>query len=94
MARPSILEPKDGTVRTLDDDFAAAGISTADFRLVAPNTIKSEVWEGQSVPVSVKLAVLPPFRSWRKTEPFLINCVGGHVSGLTSRSPFDLSPSD
>ena len=50
-------------MRTLDDYFAAAGIFTVDFRLVAPNTVKTEVWEGKSVPVSVKLAVLLPLRS-------------------------------
>ena len=40
---------------------------------------QSDEEEGKSVPVSVRLAVLPPLRSWRKTKPFLINCVGGHV---------------
>lgn len=78
-APTQFLSRRDGTVRTLDDYFAAAGISTADFQLVAPNTVKTEVWEGKSVPVSFRLAVLPPLRSWRKTKPFLINCVGGHV---------------
>jgi len=77
-APTQFLSRKDGTVRTLDDYFVT-GISKADFRLIAPNTIKTEVWEGKSVPVSVKLAALPPLRSWRKSKPFSINCAGGHV---------------
>jgi hypothetical protein len=71
----------DGTVRTLDDYFTA-GISKADFWIIAPNTVKTEFWEGKegkSVPVSVKLGNLPPLRSSRKSKPFLINCTGGHV---------------
>jgi dipeptidyl aminopeptidase/acylaminoacyl peptidase len=73
------LSRQDGTVRSLDDYFAAAGISKTDFRLIAPNTVETEVWEDKSVPVSVKLAVLPPLPSRRKSKPFLINCAGGHV---------------
>jgi dipeptidyl aminopeptidase/acylaminoacyl peptidase len=78
-APTQFLSRKDGTVRTLDDYFEL-GISKADFRLVAPNTVKTEVWgEGKSGSVSVNLAFLPPLRSWRKSKPFLINCVGGRV---------------
>ncbi len=77
-APTQFLSRKDGTVRTLDDYFAA-GVSNADFRLVAPNTVKTEVWEGKSVPISVKLDALPPLRYGRKLKPFLINCLGGHV---------------
>ncbi len=73
------LSRQDGTVRSLDDYFAAAGISKNDFRLVAPNTVETEVWKDKSVPVSVKLAVLPPLSSRRKSKPFLVNCAGGHV---------------
>jgi len=77
-APTQFLSRKDGRVRTLDDYFVAE-ISKADFRLLAPNTIKTEVWEGKSVPVSAKLAALPPLRFWRKSKPFSIDCVGGHV---------------
>jgi hypothetical protein len=77
-APTQFLTRKDGTVRTLDDYFAA-GISNADFRLVAPNTVETEVWEDKSVPVSVKLDGLPPVRSWRKSKPFSIDCAGGRV---------------
>jgi dipeptidyl aminopeptidase/acylaminoacyl peptidase len=67
---------KDGTVRSLDDYFAP-GISKADFRLAAPNTVKTEVWqEDKSIPVSVELAVLPSLRS---PKPFVMNCIGGRV---------------
>src|SRR5712664_603756 len=68
-APTQFLSRKDGTVRSLDDYFAAAGISKSDFRLTAPNTVETEVWEDKSVPVSVRLAALPPLRSWRKSKP-------------------------
>jgi dipeptidyl aminopeptidase/acylaminoacyl peptidase len=75
-APTQFLSRKDGTVRSLDDYFAP-GISRADFRLVASNTVKTEVWkEDKSIPVSVELAVLPPLRS---RKPFLINCAGGRI---------------
>ncbi len=77
-APTQFLSRKDGRLRTLDDYFTA-GVSKADFRLLAPNTVKTEVWEGKSVPVSVNLATLPPLRSWRKSKPFSIDCVGGRV---------------
>ena len=70
---------KDETIRSLDDYFAAAGISKSDFEVIAPNTVKTEVWEGKAVPVSVELANLPPLRSWRKPKPFSISCRGGRV---------------
>jgi hypothetical protein len=76
-APTQFLSRNDATIRSLDDYFAAAGISKSDFLLIGPNTIETEVWEGKSVPVSVKLAVLPPLRL-RKSKPLLINCVGGH----------------
>jgi len=71
--------PKDGTIRSLDDYFWAAGISKADFQLTAPNTVKTEVWKDKAVPVSVELAALPPLRSWRKARPFSIDCAGGRI---------------
>lgn len=77
-APTQFLSRKDGKVRTLDDYFAT-GISEADFRLVAPNTIETEVEDGNPVPVSIKLAALPPVRSSRNSKPFLIDCTGGHV---------------
>lgn len=78
-APTQFLSRKDGRVRSLDDYFGSAGISKADFRLLAPNTVKTEVWKGKSVPVSVNLATLPPLGSRRKSKPFSIDCVGGHV---------------
>ena len=78
-APTQFLSRKDGTVRSLDDYFAAAGISKADFQLIAPNTVKTEVWEDKSVPVSVELDALPRLRSWRKSNPFSIDCAGGRV---------------
>jgi hypothetical protein len=72
------LSRKEGTVRTLDDYFVA-GISNSNFQLIAPNTVKTEVWEDKSVPVSIKLDALPPLRSWRKSNPFSIDCAGGRV---------------
>lgn len=77
-APTQFLSRKDGTVRSLDDYFTP-GISKADFRLVAPNTVETEVWEDKSVPVSIKLDALPLLRSWRKSKPFSIDCAGGRV---------------
>ena len=77
-APTQFLSREDGTVRTLDDYFAA-GISKAEFRLVAPSVVKTEVAEDKSVAVSVNLAALPPLRSWRKSKPFSMHCMGGRV---------------
>src|ERR1700676_896190 len=51
-APTQFLNRKDRKIRTLDDYFAASGISTADFRLIAPNTIRTEVWNEKAVPVT------------------------------------------
>ena len=71
---------EDGTIRSLDDYFRASGISESDFRLIAPDTIKTEVLKDKPVPVSINLAALPPLRSWRKDRPFLVTCASGQVS--------------
>ena len=78
-APTQFLSRKDATVRTLDDYFTASGISNSDFRIVAPDTVKTEVQRDKTVPVSVKLSSLPPLRSWRKSKPFSIACAGGRV---------------
>ena len=65
-------------VRSLDDYFAAK-ISRVQFRLVAPNTVTTEVWEGTSVPVTVSLAALPPIPFWRKSKPISVDCTGVQV---------------
>lgn len=71
---------KDRKIRTLDDYVAAAGISNADFRLVAPNAIKTEVWrEEKAVPITLKLDTLPPPSSWRKSKPFSLDCAESRV---------------
>src|SRR5216684_6237355 len=58
-APTQFLSRKDGKIRTLDDYSAGAGISNADFQLIAPNTIKTEVWKDQqAVPVTLKLDAL------------------------------------
>lgn len=79
-APTQFLSRKDGSVRTVDDYFVG-GITKANFRLVAPNTLKTEVQAsgGKLVPASIKLMALPPLRSWKKSKPFLLDCVGGHV---------------
>src|SRR6266576_368741 len=77
-APTQLLSRKDGTVRTLDDYFIA-GISRADFRLIAPNTVETEVWGDKSVPASVKPDALPLLRSLRKSKPFSIDCARGRV---------------
>jgi hypothetical protein len=78
-APTQFLSRKDATVRSLDDYFSASGISKNDFRIVAPDIVKTEVSRDKSVPVSIKLSSLPPLRSWRKSNPFSIACVGGRV---------------
>ena len=78
-APTQFLNRKDGRVRTLDDYFEF-GISKADFRIIAPSTVNTELMGVEKpIPVSVNLAALPPLRSWRKSKPFSIDCVGGHV---------------
>ena len=81
-APTQFLSRKDWKIRTLDNYTAGAGISNADFRLIAPNTIKTEVWnwkDQQAVPVTLKLDALPAPRSWRKPTPFLLDCAGSRV---------------
>jgi hypothetical protein len=78
-APTQFLSRKDGTIHSLDDYFAAAGISKADFQLIAPNTVRTEVWKDKGVRVSVELAALPPLRSWRRSKPFSIACVEGRI---------------
>jgi hypothetical protein len=78
-APTQFLSRKDGTIRSLDDYFEAAGISNTDFHLSAPNTIKTEVWKDKAVPVTVNLDALPPLRSWRKSKPFIVDCARGRV---------------
>jgi hypothetical protein len=70
---------QDGTIRSLDDYFAASGVSESDFRLVAPDIVKTEVLRDKAVPVSISLTALPPLRSWRKNKPFLVACSTGRV---------------
>jgi len=78
-APTQFLSRKDGTIRSLDDYFASAGISNNDFHVSAPNTIKTEVWKDKAVSVMVNLDALPPLRSWRKSKPFLVACAGARV---------------
>ncbi|HWY08705.1 MAG TPA: hypothetical protein VNY24_17715 [Candidatus Acidoferrales bacterium] len=87
-APTQFLSRKDGIIRSLDDYFESAGISNSDFRLSAPNTIKTEVWKDKAVPVTVKLDALPPSRSWRKSNPVLIAV--GLISLLTQQQPSGL----
>jgi len=61
-------------VHSLDDHFES-GITTADFQLIAPNTVKTEIRDGKSV--NLKLDALPPLRSWRRPRPFTVECKGG-----------------
>ena len=68
---------KDGIIRSLDDYFEP-GISKAHFHLIAPNTVKTEAFEGK--PVSVKLGALPALTSKRRTKPFLVDCKGGRLN--------------
>jgi dipeptidyl aminopeptidase/acylaminoacyl peptidase len=79
-APTQFLSRKDRKLRTLDDYFVG-GITKANFSLVAPNTVRTEGRnaDGEIVPASVKLTALPPLRSWRKSKPFVLDCVSGHV---------------
>ena len=65
---------KEGFVHSLDDYFES-GITSADFQLITPNTVKTEIRDGKSV--SVKLDALPALRSWRRAKPFIVECKGG-----------------
>jgi len=70
---------EDRTIRSLDDYFAASGISDSNFHLIAPDVVKTQVLKGNAVPVSINLAALPPLASWRKDKPFLITCANGQT---------------
>lgn len=67
---------REGTVHSLDDYFES-GITSADFQLIAPNTVKSQIQDNKSV--SVKLDALPALKSWRRAKPFIVECRGGHA---------------
>ena len=67
-----------GVLRSLDNYFPE-GISKADFLLVAPNTVETEVWRGRPVPISVSLAALPAAQNSKATRPFVLNCQGGRA---------------
>jgi dipeptidyl aminopeptidase/acylaminoacyl peptidase len=79
-APTQFLSREDGKIRTLDDYVDGAGISNADFQLIAPNTVKTEVWKNQqAVAVTLKLDALPAPRSWRMAKPFTLDCAGSTV---------------
>jgi len=65
---------REGIVRSLDDYFES-GITSAHFRLLAPNTVKTEIRDDKSA--SLKLDTLPTLRSWRQAKPFIVECKGG-----------------
>lgn len=79
-APTQFLSREDGKIRTLDDYVEGAGISNADFQLIAPNTVKTEAWKNQqAVTVTLKLDALPAPRSWRKAMPFTLDCAQSRV---------------
>ena len=79
-APTQFLSREDGKIRTLDGYVEGAGISNADFQLIAPHTVKTEVWKNQqAVAVILKLDALPAPRSWRKATPFILDCAGSRV---------------
>jgi hypothetical protein len=67
-----------GKVRTLDDFLSGSGISKSDFRIVAPDIVRTEVWENKGVPVSIRLSRLPD-ASHRVSKPFSQVCSSGRV---------------
>lgn len=82
-APTQFLSRGDGKVRSLDDYFEI-GITSPDFRIIAPNTIRIEVQSEAETPVSasVKLSALPRLRSWRRSRPFALKCTGSRIFRL------------
>lgn len=78
-APTEFLSRKDRIIHSLDDYFDAAGVSTADFQIIAPSTLKTEIWQGKAVAVFIELAHLPALSSSRKSKPFSIACIGGRI---------------
>jgi hypothetical protein len=72
-----------GKVRTLDDYLGGSGISNSDFRIVAPDVVKTEVWEDKGIPVSIRLSRLPS-GSHRVAKPFSQVCSSGRVIRVES----------
>jgi hypothetical protein len=67
-----------GRVRELDDFFDAAGIASADFKLIAPNTVETTILREKEEAVSVRLDSLP--RAPKHTRRiFSITCAGGRA---------------
>jgi hypothetical protein len=68
-----------GIVRTLDDYLGGAGISSSDFKLTAPNIVKTAIFllEKEEA-VSVRLDTLS-MTPKRRSKPFSIACAGGRV---------------
>jgi hypothetical protein len=67
-----------GKIRTLDDFLGGSGISTSEFRIVAPDVVKTEIWEDKGVPVSIQLSRLPA-GSHRVAKPFSQVCSAGRL---------------
>jgi hypothetical protein len=78
----------DKEIRSLDSFTSAAGISQGNFTLRPPNTVVTEVWEGQSVPMKFHLDSL--MSATRKPRPSLL-CTSEKVFHV---DPYDLKNHD
>jgi hypothetical protein len=73
-----------GRVRELDDFFDAAGIASADFKLVAPNTVETTILREKEEAVSVRLESLPGAPKHTR-RIFSITCANGQVLKVADR---------
>jgi hypothetical protein len=82
-AQTSFYSRASGRVRDLDDFFDSAGIASADFKLVAPNTVETTILREKEEPVSLRLDSLPKAKhAWRGLP---ITCAGGRVLKVADR---------
>jgi len=78
------LSLKDGTVRSLDDYFAAGVVASPNFKIIAPHTVKVEVagTDGKAWDAFVKLSSPRPLRAASGSKPSLLECTAGRVFKL------------
>jgi len=75
------LSLKDGTVRSLDDCFAAGVVASPNFKIIPPHTVRVQVadTDGRLADASVTLSSLPQLRTARESK---LECTAGRVFKL------------
>jgi hypothetical protein len=63
-------------IHSLDDYQDGAGIANGDFKLVAPNTVETEIQKENLIPIRFKLSSLSK-RIGSRAKPFRFSCAQG-----------------